>query len=192
MQNTRRSSGGGSAPLPTTALQTSVSNVSTPRSPSPSKIPQLDRPSSSRGHSDRLTPAQLKLPTESSPRRYAKEVDGIPNFKLSPSRSPGEPGLQLQLPIEQRSSAESNTGSLSTLRARADQAQIEALEADTVWLRKEQSTLTETVQELEKENKLLLQRAQDAEARAPKQGKKVTPNNLCLIVCCIHAVHQGW
>ena len=119
-----------------------------------------------------MPPAKLKLPPDFNPNRDAREVDGIPNFKLSPSRSPGEPGLELQLPVEQRSSMESNTGSLSAFRARADQAQIEALEADTVWLRKEQSTLTESIKQLEQQNQILLKRAEDAESKAAKQGKK--------------------
>lgn len=81
---------------------------------------------------------------------------------------------------------ESNTGSLSAFRARADQAQIEALEADTVWLRKEQSTLTESIQQLEQQNRILLKRAEDAESKAPRVGKK---EKVPFTTCAIHHRH---
>ena len=41
-----------------------------------------------------------------------------------------------------------------------------------MWLRKEQSTLTESIKQLEQQNQILLKRAEDAESKAAKQGKK--------------------
>jgi cell division protein FtsB len=76
------------------------------------------------------------------------------------------------MPVDHRSSMESNSGSLSAFRARSDQAQIEALEARTAWLQQEQSTLAESIQQLERENQILLKRAEEAEALLQKEGKK--------------------
>jgi ferredoxin len=96
-------------------------------------------------------------------------ADQIPQFKLSPTRKPHEPGLS-DILDELQSSQSYDSDAFTTMknRARADQARIAALEADSKWLRKERSTLEDSIKQLEKDKQVLLKRMEEEESRSTR------------------------